>query len=268
MAKEYRYINDINLISPGYPGEEVTVVPATGSNPVTTSATSGSVTYTYTYRDSTISSNNNSSRVAISVTDSWTATTNEVTNDLTISLTTTINSIIRDDLRPGAGQVTAGNRAIFIRRTQNGSNILSWQTDPIGTAHTILTNAPYNMGTESFILQPGQGANRSSFYLYNYVSGHVDDPDPVYKPDILGVGTRFYNILPEPPKDYRPGETWNGTAYMSHNRSNGGVCSYWDGSKWAEMRTDDAGVGTDNPPLCYHDGKYFNQYKLGKDADT
>lgn len=63
---------------------------------------------------------------------------------------------------------------------------------------------------------------------------------------------------------YRPGMTWDGSDWMSHDRENGGVCNIWvDG--WTEMRTKDAGRSSDDPPLCYGANGLKNQYKLGKE---
>lgn len=64
--------------------------------------------------------------------------------------------------------------------------------------------------------------------------------------------------------DYRPGETWNGANWMSHNRD-GGVCDVFENGGWSTMRTQDGGVGTGNPPLCFHDGQFLNQYKIGQE---
>lgn len=63
--------------------------------------------------------------------------------------------------------------------------------------------------------------------------------------------------------DYRPGATWNGSAYMSHNRS-GGVANIWNGNSWVDMKTTDGGVGTGNPPLIYNGSQYVNQKKIGQ----
>lgn len=63
--------------------------------------------------------------------------------------------------------------------------------------------------------------------------------------------------------DYRPGMTWNGSNWMSHNRS-GGVCNVYEGT-WTEMRTENGGSGTGNPPLCYGSNGWKNQYKLGQE---
>lgn len=64
--------------------------------------------------------------------------------------------------------------------------------------------------------------------------------------------------------DYRPGMTWNGTGWMSHNRSNG-KCNIWNGSSWVTMRTEDGGVGTSNPPLIYGNG-WHNMRRIGQEA--
>lgn len=63
--------------------------------------------------------------------------------------------------------------------------------------------------------------------------------------------------------DYRPGMTWNGSAYMSHNRS-GGVCNVWNGSSWKEMRTEGAPSAKGNPPLIFRGNDWFNQAKIGQ----
>lgn len=64
--------------------------------------------------------------------------------------------------------------------------------------------------------------------------------------------------------DYRPGATWNGTNFMSHNR-NGGVANVWNGNVWQEMRTEGAPTGKGNPPLIYRDGDWYNMAKLGQE---
>lgn len=64
--------------------------------------------------------------------------------------------------------------------------------------------------------------------------------------------------------DYRPGAVWNGSNYMSCDRS-GGVCNYWNGSAWTEMRTQDAPTGKGNPPLIFRDNDYYNMAKIGQE---
>lgn len=65
--------------------------------------------------------------------------------------------------------------------------------------------------------------------------------------------------------DYRPGETYDGTAYMSHNRSDG-VCEVHENGAWTSMRTDGYPTAKGNPPEVYHNGTYFNMGKTGQEA--
>lgn len=64
--------------------------------------------------------------------------------------------------------------------------------------------------------------------------------------------------------DYRPGMVWDGNNWMSCNRE-GGVCNIYDGNNWVEMRSQDGGVGTDNPPLSYDGTKWVNQSLIGEE---
>jgi len=68
--------------------------------------------------------------------------------------------------------------------------------------------------------------------------------------------------------DYRPGETYNSgdTTWYSHNR-NAGWAGIWNGSSFAEMRTEngDGSVGG-NPPYIYNGSSWANQRKIGTGA--
>lgn len=255
--QNYTYQALTRLDSGGYPGEEYGTIPAM-SNPITTSATTGTQRYQYYYRDSASSSNANSSQVLITIEDSWTASIDN-SNRLTITVTTTLVDIGRGNIigTPSAGGGSLRN--IYIRRTPNGPNLVSFLNDNIDTAGNI--SGTHELGTYTFTLEPGSALSQSSLYLLNCVPGHESDPLPSINVDALYIGTAFTNILP---KDYRPGETWNGANYMSHNRD-GGVCSYWDGSSWKEMRTQDYPTGQGNPPLLYRDGDWFNQANIGQE---
>lgn len=63
--------------------------------------------------------------------------------------------------------------------------------------------------------------------------------------------------------DYRPGSTYNGSTFMSHNRS-GGVCNVYTGS-WTEAKTKDYPTGRGDPPEAYRDGGWYNMAKIGQE---
>lgn len=82
-----------------------------------------------------------------------------------------------------------------------------------------------------------------------------------YTPDEFTVGLLIDN--PNLP-DYRPGKIYNGSNWMSHNRAAGFEKINTSASTTREMRTQDGGVGTGNPPTIYN-STYLNQRKIGQE---
>lgn len=220
-----------------------------------TDAISGSATATYYYRDANVSTGGvytdaNSSRVAVVVTNSWIASISGA-NVVTVTLTTTIDSIIRDDLR-GSNQNTPG-RIINIYDSA-GTRVFGPYTDTnLTSAHTI--SGPINVGTLTFVLQPGMSAEKSALQLHNQTVGSASYDD-------IGIGVRFKNSLPA---DYRPGGIYvQGSGWLSHNRS-GGADDVYNGSSWNTMRTLGAPTAQGNPPELYHNGDWFNMRKIDQE---
>ena len=268
MAKEYRWKTDANIISGGYVNEETGII--NGSTDWhTTDVLSGSSSAQYFFRDSDSGQNNNSSRVVVDITETWTASI-DARNYLTITIQTTINSIVRDDIRGNPG--TAG-RSMFVRRENGGAVLWSIQNDPINTAHTLL-GSPITLDSYSFTLAPGENLSRGSVYFRSNLYGHDSDPVPSIYVDLMWLGTSFQNILPA---DYRPGAILKSTnkyeinppdgAYYSHNRSSGAchVLAVDGGSTWTEMRTIGAPTEMGDPPAVLHDSKWYNQLLIGKE---
>lgn len=256
MAKQYQWRRHFNLISGGYPGEGVGVVPNDQSWQ-TTDALSGSVTADYYYHDSPNSSDANSTKVVVTLRDDWTASINS-RNQLTITLTSTITEIKRTDL---TGSVAGDpNRSIYVRRYKGGP--ILWQIVDVPTYnHVIATNI--NLGTYTFTLEPGMDATRDSLYYRNNTSGHDNDTPPSPYVDEIAMGIQFKNILPA---DYRPGAIKDsGGVWQSHNRDAGEAHILRSGT-WGEMRTIGAPTEKGNPPSIYKDGAWYNQLLIGKDA--
>lgn len=253
MAEGLQYKENLQIISGGYSGEEV------GSSGVIQNwtdvpAMSGSNTVNYWYRDSDLAQNANSSRVVISVTDNWSAVLND-NRTYTVTITSVVTSIKRDSIRGNPG---SGTRNIFIRRKKGGSVLWSKRGDPINTAHTIATNI--NLGTETITLQPNGGAvSQGAIYLRNNLPGHDNTRTPSIYVDEFWVGTSFRNTLPP---DYVPGMTWNGTAWLSHNRSGGTATTLNNNSTWVQMRTVNGPSGTGNPPLILHNDEVWHNERL------
>lgn len=266
MAKNYQWKTDSEIISGGYPGEEIGVIGGSTSW-VTTDTLSGSTSVKCFYRDSNSGDNNNSSRVVIDISETWTASIDS-RNYLTINLNTTVNSIIRDDIR--GNPLIGGNasRELYLRRSSSGPWIWSAMNDGIANAHTILAG-PLILDNYSFTIAPGENLSRGSIYFRDNTNGHGGDPAPSYYVDELWVGTIFRNILP---KDYRPGATLNSNSgvWWSHNRENGAchVLSNVGNMTWQECRTvggDEGAKG--NPPLILtaaDANSWRNQKLLGK----
>lgn len=258
MAKQYKWKADTTYQSTTTLSHGVTPSSHTGWQSAEAGNQSGS--WTYWYRDANygpggVYSDANSSRVAVSLTESWNATIDN-RNNLTVTITTTINSVVRDDLR-GSNPATPG-RIINIYRTQGGSPILSLTDSDISSAHTIWAG-PQTLDQYTFTLTPGESLQRSSLYLHNQTVGYQSYDD-------IWFGVLFLNDLP---KDYRPGASLdtNTSVWKSHNRTNG-ACHVLKNSTWQECRT--VGYPTDqgNPPLMLraaNANSWYNQARLGKE---
>lgn len=276
MAKNYEWSAALTVQSGGYVGEIITVEDngtvlfsgAVDSPPQTihtgwrrTSITSGSETYTYTYRDSDILDNSNCTKVAITIRDDWTVSINN-RNYLSVTIDTTLVSATRTLI----GSVSNVNRHLWMSRAAGGTNYLDI-IDPASTSHTIATNI--SLGEYTFTLAPGENATRASVYWRNTSVGHENESIPNIYTDIMGIGIHFRNILP---KDYRPGATLdtNTGIWKSNNATNGAchILSNTQSMTWQEGRTlggDEGEKG--NPPAILRsatDGPWYNKRLLGK----
>lgn len=250
----YQWRTNFNRISGGYPGEDVGVIGG-DTQWHTTDATSGTAIAEYYYRDSDVAQDANSTRVVVTVQDTWTASI-DGHNRLTINVTSVIARIRRDDSRGTGGGGLA--RHIYIRRSE--SDPVIWSTlDPTTSVHEIAVNI--SLGTYSFTIEPGQGASRSTVYYRSTTNGYENVPIPNIYTDIFAIGVEFKNILPA---DYRPGKIWSGTAWLSHNRDAGFEKIYTNTSNTREMRTLNGGVGTGNPPSI-HNERWLNERLIGNE---
>lgn len=258
MAKQYKWKADTTYKSDTPLSYGVIPTSHTGWQSASAGAQSGS--WTYWYRDANYGpggafSDANSSRVAISLTESWTASI-DGRNNLTITINTTINSVVRDDLQ-GNNPGTPG-RTINIYRAQGSPAALALTDSDISTAHTIWSG-PAALDAYTFTLAPGESLQRSSLYLHNQTIGYSSYDD-------IWFGVLFMNDLP---KDYRPGAVLNTTnSVWKSNNSTNGACHVLKGSTWQECRTIGGDEGEKgNPPLILtaaNASSWRNQKLLGK----
>ena len=255
MSKHYDWRLSSEIISGGYDGEETGVIPPdTGWR--STDVMTGSSSAEYYFRDSDLGQNANSSRVVVSITETWEASIDDE-NYLTVKLKTTLNSIRRDDLRGNVGSQTVP-RSMKARREDGGPVIWSIASDPINTAHTLL-GSPIVLDEYTFTLPPGESLSRGSIFFRNNTYGHDDDPVPSIYVDLMWLGTEFRNPLP---RDYRPGQRKINGIWQSHNRDGGAS----DRIGFGTMRTLAGGVGTGNPPSRKTSDTWYNQRKIGENA--
>lgn len=64
-------------------------------------------------------------------------------------------------------------------------------------------------------------------------------------------------------KSYIPGQIWDGSAWMSHDRANR-TAGIWNGSSWRTMRTKDGATGSGDPPEIQHSSGLKNMRKIGQ----
>ena len=253
MATGLQYKENLSIISGGYPNEGV------GSNGVTqdwteTPGDSGTSVVKYWYHDSALTSDANSTLVEVTITDTWTAT-----KDPDNTYHVTVHSILNSIVRSVVGSPAPLSASIFVRRYAGGPNI--WTSGGcVDAAASGSYATDVDLGTFTIDLPPGQETTtHGTVYYRSNICGYDQTPPPSIYVDEYWVGINFRNTLPP---DYRVFGTWDGTQWLSHNRS-AGWSGIWDGSTYREERSSDGGVGTNNPPFIYHETGYKNGRKVG-----
>lgn len=194
MASGLQVKCSTHVISGGYAGEETGF--SRGYGDWATVSLSGSVESNYYYRDSDTADNNNSSKIVVTIRDSWSASVNDTNNVMTVTLSSTIVSIQRGWII-GNPVGVIGTREIAVKNDYGGGWIWGPVTDNIGYDHTVATNI--NLGSRTFTLSPGQSAGRGSVYLKNNTPGHSGDATPSIYVDEFWMGIDIRNILPDKP---------------------------------------------------------------------
>lgn len=260
-TKQYQWRADLRIESGDADWLSHGVTPSSQSDWQTADVgTQGSGSYTYWYRDSNTMWQGHfqdvlSSRVAISVTQSWTTSVDN-RNNLTVVITTTVNSIVRDDVRHPAGYYDTDTPGRNITLYNAAGGVLFSTTDnQVATAHTL--SGLINVGTETFTLAPGDATVvRPSLSLHNQTVGGASYDD-------IWLGIQVRNTLPA---DYIPWAISDGEGvWLSHNRS-GGVLRLYNGISWSgDLRTIDGGVGTGDPPSIYDGSEWKNGRLIGQE---
>ena len=259
MAKNYQYRAQFVIVEGGYPGETTGVSPA-DDNWHTTDVASGSATHTYYYNDSTCSSNANSSRTSVSITDSWTVDIDEH-NNMNVTVHTVIDSISRAAYQ-GNPNSCANNIVtdIIVRRYSGGPILARYDNQNFTTYGTVASNV--DLGTYTFTLAPGQDANRSTVHYTNDAHFTGGGQEGLYD-DVFRMGITFKNILPA---DYRPGATLDSSSvWQSHERTGGKAHILTSGGTWREMRTVGSPTDLGNPPSIRKNDAWYNMAKIGKE---
>lgn len=259
MAKTYKWKADTTYKSDTTLSYGVTPSTYTGWQTAQAGAQAGD-TWQYWFRDSNVPTSPgvwtdaNSSRVVVSLTESWSASIDSH-NNLTITINTTINSIDRDDLR-GTNQNTPG-RDISIYRVQGGSPILTVQDVLLAQAHNIYTG-PLVLDSYTFTLAPGESLQRSSLYLHNQAIGWSSYDD-------IWFGVLFMNDLPA--ETIPHAVRGDNNKWLSHNRT-GGDLRIRTSTKWSDNLPNlDGGTGYGDPPSIYKESKWLNARTFGEGAE-
>lgn len=249
------------IISAGYEGEDVNTIPA---NPTATatSATSGQSTFQCYYRDSSNEQNCCSTRVVVTGHDEWDVIGVDQYNVLFLQVHTVVDSIVRDDKVETCGTLPAYNPNhnwdynIYVGRNADNKRLVV-ENSYIAGLGTLAQNI--DLGNYTLRIAPGVGTSRSSLYVRNDATNYTDDPDPKYH-DIFQMGIQFTNLLPA---IYRPGEVWNGSTYLSHNRSTG-ARNLWTGAAWKECTTNSGPTGSNDAPTIWNGSRNQNMRLIGQ----
>lgn len=251
-----QFREDVDIILGGYPEE---IKGTTGGIPNWTDApTSGKAEHalTYYYHDSYFMQNANSSRVEVTIKESWTWELDDE-NNATVNITTSVTSIKRVAYagNPGAG---TRNLRIYDRNPNEGGSTLYWSidNDVIATPHVILST-PVSLGTRQLYIPAGSSARTIGTIFYKSMIPGQPDAEPYS--DWMWMGTLFRNVAPP---GYRPGMTYNNGRWYSHNRTNG-AANIRTPSGQTTMLTTRGGVGTTDPPYIRYPSGNIDMRKIG-----
>ncbi len=254
-VKQYKWKSDTTYKSDTPLSHGVT--PATHTEWQTSDEGTLSGTWEFYYRDANVmtsgtASDANSSRVVVSLTETWTVAIDR-RNNMNITVSATINSVRRDDLR-GENQNTPG-RSINIYESQGGAALLSLTDYQVAVEHQL--SGAVELPSFSFTIAPGESIQRSSFYLHNQTIGYTSYDD-------IWFGVLFLNDLP---KETVPHAVLgSGSKWLSHNRD-GGDLRLWNGSRWTDNLKNIPGTAElgDPPSVRRSDGKWYNGRTFGKE---
>lgn len=154
-------------------------------------------------------------------------------------------------------KVYSGSNGLMFNIWANFNGERKFSTTVIGASSgTYNLNFPSSF---SITVPPLTTSTAASIHYFNQWTQGGSDPS--YQPDEFTVGLIVTN--PNLP-DYRPGKIWDGSTWKSHNRVAGFEKINTSPSTTKEMRTQDGGVGTGNPPTIYN-ATWKNQRKIGSE---
>lgn len=251
MAKKYRWQVALSANGPIAAG-----ILSGDTAPHDSEVLTGSASASFYYLDSNVVSSGtaNTSRVVINTVDAWEVSIDS-SNNVSVALTTLVPSIVRDNVNGNPAGASNYARSMSIHRYDGGGALWEYLDTNISQAKTIATDL--DLGTQRFILPPGESASSHSIFVFNKTVG-VASPG-----DRLNMGIKITNILP---KDYRPGAILDGVlVWQSHNREGGEAHVLTANGTWREMRTLGSPTEKGNPPSIRKDNSWFNQAKIGKE---
>lgn len=150
----------------------------------------------------------------------------------------------------------------------------TWRNDPVNSNNrSTLYYKPSGVVLDSYDGSTYQSFNANTTFTVD-VSGGGDVPILTWAASGADSSTDYEWLEHEVwaswfDLDYRPGGVCdNSNIWLSHNR-NGGVCHVLSdaaNSRFSEMRTEGAPTDMGNPPSIYHDNKWYNMAKIGKES--
>lgn len=266
-----QYKNQVDIVAGGYNGEWK------GSTGVITNwtdvpGTSGTMTCNYYYHDSWFANNAVSSRVIVTVSDSWEIIETTYDNHIKLRVTSSITRIER--VASGSGAEGSWNCLgyswplfhIMVYTNREKTNLI-WQANNLSsTINQVISSSPISLGTFEIDLAPQSSAtptSRGTVFYQSSVVGHENDGDGSSYVDRMWMGINFRNTLPN---DYRPGKVLDGNGvWQSHNRQHG-AANIRNASGYQTMRTANGASASDNPPLIRHSSGMKNMRKIGNNA--
>lgn len=140
-------------------------------------------------------------------------------------------------------------------RTTGPNRISVWTSDGGVMFNQVAMAGEYKVRLRQTFTLPLMGSPTQPVLIYTH-SGANSATD--YNWLSHEVWAELFNF------DYRPGQIWNGSEWLSHNR-NTGTRQLWAGENWKTLYTSNGPTGSNEAPTIWNGSRNQNMRRIGKE---